>query len=335
MEWKPVIVVQDLTRRFGEVVAVDHLTLEVVPGEIFGFLGHNGAGKTTTVRLLNGILTPHGGTARVLGLDPVHDGPALRRRTGVLTENPSLDERLTGRENLSLYADLYGVPPGEVPRRTEELLRFFELADRADQKVGTYSKGMKQRLALARALVHEPELIFLDEPTAGLDPVAARHVHTLIARMGHEQQRTVLLCTHNLVEAQKLCHRVAVLEHGRLIALGTPTDLARQWVRSHRLELEVAPDSLPMAQAVLQTRWGISNPLLENESLILTGVARETIPDLVASLVTAGVRIYRLTPQEPTLEDVYFALHGEDRTSDPLPPSGILDAGQDTNGRKR
>jgi ABC-2 type transport system ATP-binding protein len=308
----PVLVADGLTRRFGDVTAVDHLSLEVYPGEVLGFLGHNGAGKTTTVRLLNGVLAPSDGTARVLGLDPLAEGPALRRRTGVLTETPSLDERLTGRENLLIYADLYGVPPAEVLGRVEEVLETFELADRADDKAGGYSKGMKQRLALARALLHRPELLFLDEPTAGLDPVAARHVHDLITRLSHEEKHTVLLCTHNLVEAQNLCGRVAVLEHGKLVALGTPADLARKLGRRQRLQIEVAPEGLPAALDVLETTLAIPKPVQEKGVITVVGAEREAIPGLVAALVGAGVRIYRVSPLEPSLEDVYFALHGEE-----------------------
>jgi ABC-2 type transport system ATP-binding protein len=311
MQSEPVIAADGLTRRFGDVVAVDHLTLEVRPGEIFGFLGHNGAGKTTSVRLFNGILAPDGGRARVLGLQPVVDGPALRRRTGVLTETPSLDERLTGRENLAIYADLYNVPQATVAGRVEELLESFDLADRAGEKAGGYSKGMKQRLALARALLHKPELLFLDEPTAGLDPVAARHVHELILRLSHQEKHTVFLCTHNLIEAQNLCDRVAVLEHGRLVALGTPHELARQVGRSLRLEIEVAPDGLKTTLDVVRAQLNTAQPEAKDGTITLTGADREAIPALVAALVAAGVRIYRVTPQEPTLEDVYFALHGE------------------------
>jgi len=311
----PVIAVDGLTRRFGDVVAVDGLTLEIHPGEVFGFLGHNGAGKTTTVRLLNGLLSPDGGTVRVLDLDPVHDGPELRRRTGVLTETPSLDERLTGRENLEIYAELYGVPGTEVPGRIESLLEGFELAHRADEKAGAYSKGMKQRLALARALLHEPDILFLDEPTSGLDPVGARRVHDLITRLSQEQHRTVLLCTHNLAEAQKLCGRVAVLEHGRLVALGTPAELARRLGRSQRLEIDVAADQLPAALAVVEAVQGIREPVVEDGRIMVLGADREAVPDLVCELVRAGIRIYGITPQEPSLEDVYFALHGEEVAS--------------------
>jgi ABC-2 type transport system ATP-binding protein len=248
----------------------------------------------------------------VLGLDPLEYGPDLRRRTGILTETPSLDERLTGRENLEIYADLYGVPVAEVAGRVEYLLEAFELEHRADEKAAGYSKGMKQRLALARALLHRPELLFLDEPTAGLDPIAAHHVHDMITRLSQEEGRTVFLCTHNLVEAQKLCDRVAVLEHGRLVALGTPAELARQWGHGQRLALEVAPEGLPAAMDVLRTTEGAADVVHEDQTLTVTGMGREAIPDLVAGLVAAGVRIYRVALQEPTLEDVYFALHGEE-----------------------
>jgi len=309
MEQGTVIVAEGLTRRFGDVVAVDHLDLEVQAGEVLGFLGHNGAGKTTTVRLLNGVLTADEGRARVLGLDPASQGPALRAHTGVLTETPSLDERLTGRDNLAIYADLYGVPRGEVAGRVQALLEDFQLADRAGEKVAAYSRGMKQRLALARALVHRPQVLFLDEPTSGLDPVAARHVHEMITALSGEQGRTVFLCTHNLAEAQKLCDRVAVLARGRVLALGTPAELVARLGRSQRLEMEAEPQGA--ALEIIEAA-GISASAGENGRLALQGVGREEIPGLVAALAGAGVRIYRVAPEEPSLEDVYFALQGEE-----------------------
>ncbi len=309
----PIIVTEGLTRRFDDTVAVDSLALEVYSGEVFGFLGHNGAGKTTTVRLLNGVLTPSDGQARALGLDPIADGPALRRQTGVLTETPSLDERLSARINLSIYADLYGVPKADVKRRVDELLAAFDLAERADDKVGEYSKGMKQRLALARTVVHHPALLFLDEPTAALDPVATRQVHEMILSTAREG-RTVFINTHNLVEAQRLCDRVGVMEHGRLVAIGTPHELARRLVHTMSVELELAPGSAPQAVQALQALPGApiqASAGQRNGTLVVSGAEREAIPDLVAALVTAGVRIYQVTPQEPTLEDVYFALHSD------------------------
>ncbi len=308
----PVIQISSLTRRFGEKNAVDSLTLDVQAGEIFGFLGHNGAGKTTTVRLLNGVIEPTSGTAQVLGLDPQAEGPALRARTGVLTETPSLDERLTARDNLSIYAELYNVPRAEVAGRVNFMLNEFELADRADEKVGGYSKGMKQRLALARALLHKPEVLFLDEPTAALDPVAARYVNELVENLARREGCTVFICTHNLVEAQKMCDRVAVMEHGRLVALGTPSELTRQYVKRLDVDLEVDPVQMESTLQVLKElpQLVISEPKCEKDILTMTISGREAIPDLVSALYQKGIRIYRLAPQEANLEEVYFALNG-------------------------
>jgi ABC-2 type transport system ATP-binding protein len=314
MNQKHVIVTESLARRFEETLAVHDLNLTVERGEVFGFLGHNGAGKTTTVRLLNGILSPNGGTVRVLGLDPLADGPALRRLTGVLTETPSLNERLTGWENLTLAAELYDVPAAEVHRRVAELLMLFDLSGRGSDLVGGYSRGMKQRLALARALVHKPELLFLDEPTSGLDPVVTRQVHELIRDLSRNGDHTVFLCTHNLAEAQQLCDRVGVMEHGRLVALGTPADLARDLWQGVRLELEVAPDETDVAQTTLRTLTSVqcveqgANP----DRLLVSLTGRQHVPALVEALVRAEVHLYRLNPQEPTLEDVYFALHEDE-----------------------
>jgi ABC-2 type transport system ATP-binding protein len=308
-----VISINHLTRCFKETTAVNQLDLEVQAGEIFGFLGHNGAGKTTTVRLLNGVIEPTSGSMSVLGLNPQIDGPALRARTGVLTETPSMDERLTAWENLSIYADLYGVPRSEVRQRIHSLLTEFDLADRAQEKVSGYSKGMKQRLALARALLHKPELLFLDEATSGLDPIATHHVGELIVRMARRENRTVFLCTHNLVEAQKLCDRVAVMEHGQLVALGTPAELTRQYVRRLDVEIEVPDEQIPTALDVLRSlpELVLGEPAKPNGSLVVTINQHESIPEVLACLVQNQVRVYRVASQEANLEQVYFTLHSE------------------------
>ncbi len=305
-----VIETDQVTRRYGDQVAVHELSMTVRAGEIFGFLGHNGAGKTTTVRLLNGLLEPHAGTLRVLGLDPARQGAQLRKCTGVLTETPSLDERLTAEDNLRLFAAMYNVPRAEIRPRVRELLELFDLADRAGDRVGGFSKGMKQRLALARALVHRPELIFLDEPASGLDPVVTRHLHDLILHLSRVEGRTVFLCTHNLNEAQKLCRRVAVLQAGRLVALGTPRELARQIKADVHLSITIHPEQVDRAVAVLSPEHPTT--LARNgdgDTVRIANVTRDHIPALVAALVQAGIAIYRVEHDEPTLEDIYFALH--------------------------
>jgi ABC-2 type transport system ATP-binding protein len=297
-----------LTRAFGTHKAVDDLSLEVNSGEIFGFLGHNGAGKTTTVRLLNGLLETTGGYARVLGLDPTTQGPLLRRHTGVLTESPSLDNRLTAFENLAIFAAMYGLPNNIVRPRVNQLLTVFGLEDRAKERVAGYSKGMKQRLALARALVHHPDVIFLDEPASGLDPVVTRQLHELILHLSRNEGKTIFLCTHNLSEAQKLCQRVAVLQHGRLLALGTPSELARDFVTEIRLKVEIEPAQAQLAIEVF-SRFTPATPEIDASGIAVSGILRDEIPDVLAALVAEGVRVYRVEHDEPTLEDVYFALH--------------------------
>ncbi len=306
----PVIEVNELHRTFGEQKAVDGMTFRVEPGEVFGLLGPNGAGKTTTVRLLNGILPPSAGTARVFGLDPVTSGAAIRQRTGVLTETPALYERLSARENLAFFATLQNLPQPELDRRVNEMLAFFDLSSRAADKVETYSKGMKQRLALARALVHRPPLLFLDEPSSGLDPEAAQQVDDLIADLGRTEGQTVILATHNLLEAQRLCDRVAIMNHGRILAMGSLKDLARKlwpvtWVDIvfHVKPSDLLDESLMAQRGVRQV---VMDPKINTLSVQVEN--DDAIPEVVRRLVEQGSSILRVNPRAYTLEDIYFTL---------------------------
>jgi ABC-2 type transport system ATP-binding protein len=304
------IIADGLTRRFGGLTAVDAVSFTVEPGEVFGLLGPNGAGKTTLVRLLNGVLQASAGTARVLGADPSTHGDTIRARTGVLTEQPALYERLTARDNLRFFGTMYGVPDADLPRRVDELLATFDLSARADDRVGGFSKGMKQRLALARTLIHQPELLFFDEPTAGLDPEAARGVTALIEQLSGERGRTVFLCTHNLDEAQRLCSRVAVINKGRLLAVGAPAQLARDlwqgtWVD---ITLKVAPsDGLLINLGALA---GVQNLKLDGTQLTVQVSDETAIPAVVARVVELGGQIMRVAPREHSLEEIYFTLQG-------------------------
>ncbi len=305
----PAIAVEDLSRAFGAVQALDGVSFAIARGEVVGLLGHNGAGKTTTIRLLNGLLDPDRGNVRVLELDPAEAGAEIRARTGVLTETPSLDERLTARENLAFSAELFAVERSRTRARVEALLAQFDLAARADDRVAGFSRGMKQRLALARALVHDPALLFLDEPTAALDPVAAREVHALIRRLAGDPDRTVVISTHNLVEAQRLCDRVLILRQGQLIAAGTPSDLARRIAGRSRIELEVDEAHVSAATAVVGQLEPRASVVDDRGVMAVTGIGRELVPDLIRQLVAAGVDVYRLDAAEASLEEVYFALH--------------------------
>lgn len=301
-----------LTKRFGDKLAVYSLDLGVQRGEVLALLGHNGAGKTTTVRLFNGVLEPSSGSVEVFGLSPLENGPEVRAKTGVLTESQSLEERLTARDNLRYYAALYAYPEYRTEARIEEVLTELGLEGAADQKVVTFSRGMKQRLALARALLHEPELLFLDEPTAGLDPVAARQVTTLIGRQSRSFGRSVVMCTHNLAEAQQVADRVAVLRAGRLVALGTPTELVAGLGARAGLKLRVGPAEEQTALAVV---GGFEGATAEREApgrLVVNGVTEADTPRLVRELAAAEVPIYAVEPLQPTLRDVYFSIYGED-----------------------
>jgi ABC-2 type transport system ATP-binding protein len=303
-----VIEVKQLSHQFGSVQALQDMTFSVEKGEVFGFIGPNGAGKTTSVRILNGILTPGSGTVCVLGLFPGTQGCELRRRTGVLTETPSLYERLSGRENLETFGALFGIAPGYLPGRIDALLQQFGLLERADDKAGTYSKGMKQRLALARALLHEPELLFLDEPTAGLDPEAAQQVTSLIAKLSRQEGRTVFLCTHNLDEAQRLCNRVAVLNRGRLLAVGSLAELEGKLWNGRWVDVELA-SRMPASQAAELSRIpGVYQVQGVERSLAFQVDSLERVPELVGHLVRLGCRIERVNPRQHTLEEIYFEI---------------------------
>ncbi|HEU5179784.1 MAG TPA: ABC transporter ATP-binding protein [Candidatus Polarisedimenticolia bacterium] len=290
---------------------MDGLSLEVCPGEVFGVLGHNGAGKTTTVRLLNGILAPTAGKAEVLGLDPVRDGPTLRGRTGVLTEVPSVDDRLTATENLTFHGRFYALPSAELSRRVKALLEEFGLAERAKDRVGTYSKGMRQRLALARAILHDPELLFLDEPTSGLDPVAARQVHELIGLL-RRRERTIFMCTHNLVEAQRLCDRVAVMRAGRILAMGSPGELGQRY-GAVRVELEVEAPRVSETVAALRGAGHAAAEPMESGVVAVRGAGHADVPSILETLVAARIPVYRAGVEHAALEDVYYALMGDVR----------------------
>jgi ABC-2 type transport system ATP-binding protein len=302
------IVCEQLTRRYGDLVAVNGLDLVVGEGEVFGFLGPNGAGKTTTVRLLNGLLNPSAGRARVLGLDVATDAIEVRRRTGVLTETPSLYESLSARENLRFFGDLYGVAEEALPGRVDALLEEFGLADRADDRAGTYSKGMRQRLALARTLLHEPRILFLDEPTAGLDPAASRMVNDLIQRLAAQGGHTIFLCTHNLAEAQRLCDRIGVIDRGTLRAVGSPQALARQIWQTVEVEIDLRGEAPPAVRRALEGLAAVRRVGEESGRLRLELASEEDLPEVVAAVVGAGGRIYGVAPREHSLEDIYFQI---------------------------
>jgi len=304
----PAIQLEHVLHRYGSTVALRDLSLTVQEGEVFSLLGHNGAGKTTTVRIINGLLAPASGTVSVFGMSPLVDGSMIRRRTAVLTESPTLDDRLTAGETLRAFAEMYDVASKDVRPRTDALLEEFGIADRRDDRVGGFSRGMKQRLSLARSLVHDPDLLFLDEPTAGLDPSATQQLHQTVRNLARTRGRTVVLCTHNLVEAQALSDRVAVLGGGSLLALGTPAELAQRMSPRLEVSIEVDPAQYDTASTTISAVDGLTVAAERAGVLRVSGIARDRVPELNARLVGAGVSVFRLEPHEPSLTDAYFAL---------------------------
>jgi ABC-2 type transport system ATP-binding protein len=303
-------------------VALDGLDLDVPRGTVLALLGPNGAGKTTTIRLLNGILAPHGGTADVLGLDPTVDGDELRARTGVLTENAGLDDRLTAHENLVATARMRGIREPVAGTRADELLELFGMRDHAHQRCQGFSTGQRRRVALARALLHDPEMLFLDEPTSGLDPTATADVLDLIEMLTSERGHTVVLCTHFLAEAGRLADQMAILHRGRLLTSGAPDELAAQLWPGLSVSLELdAPAGIELLGR-LRALDGVLGAESTDGGANVVVSDRGRIPAVVADLVSAGSAVYAATPRPKTLEDVYFAYQdtlGEDT-------AGLLEA---------
>ncbi len=297
--------VEGLTRRFGDRVAVEGLTFEVREGEIVALLGPNGAGKTTTVRMLACLISPTSGRAWVGGHEVHAEPEAIRAIVGILTETPGLYRRLSARQNLRFFAELYGIQ--DARDRIEKYLRFFGLWERRDEPVATYSKGMRQKLALARALLHEPRVLLLDEPTAGLDPESARSVREFIAGLKGER-RAVLLCTHNLPEAERLCDRILLLRT-RLIAQGTPEELKRRLFGT-RVVIELA-NPRPGIDAELRLPVVKSAELAGARLYVEVSDPHRDNPALVRRLVELGAEIVSVREEETTLEDVYHELMGD------------------------
>ncbi|HVC30706.1 MAG TPA: ABC transporter ATP-binding protein [Steroidobacteraceae bacterium] len=300
---------ESLTRDFGPIRAVDGLTLEIPRGIVFGFLGPNGSGKTTTIRLLLGLLEPTSGRAEVLGYDTVRQAEEIRRRTGALLEYSGLYERLSAEENLDFYGRIARIPAAARSKRIAELLDHLGLYGRRGEAAGTWSRGMKQKLAVARALLHEPALIFLDEPTAGLDPEAAASLREDLARLSAREGVTVFLTTHNLAEAERLCQRVGVIRDGKLLADGHPDDLRRR-TGSPRLEVIGTGFSADLL-AVLRARPEVAAAAQENGRLVVDLHGEAPGAPLVSLIAGAGAQIEEIHRGAESLEQVFLALTRE------------------------
>jgi ABC-2 type transport system ATP-binding protein len=300
----PAVEVDGLVRRFGEFTAVDDVSFAVEPGELFGFLGPNGAGKTTTISILCTLLRPTAGRASVAGHDVATEPSAVRSSIGLVFQEITLDDYLTGAENLKFHAVLYGCPPGQVRERAAPLLEMVGLADRADQQVRNYSGGMKRRLEIARGLLHAPRVLFLDEPTIGLDPQTRVHIWDYVDQLRERESTTMFLTTHYMDEAER-CDRIAIIDGGRIVAIDTPSALKAS-VRSDSVTLTTGDDRV--ARDEIARKLDVEGELTENGLVLRVPDGEAFVPRLFDHLEAVGVQ--SVTVRRPSLDDVFMKYTG-------------------------
>jgi ABC-2 type transport system ATP-binding protein len=303
-----VIEARGLTKKFGGLVAVNDISFNVGHGEIFGLLGPNGAGKSTTISMLCTILKPTSGTALVNGYDVTRHPAHVRKSIGIVFQDPSVDDRLTGRENLKVHANLYGVPKAEQKTQIDEVLGLVELQGRADDLVRHYSSGMRRRLEIARSLIHYPKVLFLDEPTVGLDPQSREHIWSYIRRLRKFEDITIILSTHYLEEADRFCNRVAIIDHGDIVALDTP----------HHLKEELGGDTIVLRTKNNDLFYGIvkkaglvkSVSKVNGDLKMTVDNAHTVLPRITDLAAKEGIYIESISLQEPQLDEVFLHYTG-------------------------
>jgi ABC-2 type transport system ATP-binding protein len=313
------IVVDHLTKKFGDLTAVDAISFAVEQGELFGFLGPNGAGKTTTINMLTTLLRPTSGSARVAGFDISRDKDAVRRHIGVVFQEPALDTSLTGRENLAFHAMMYGVSREERTRRIPDVLALVELEDKADVLVENYSGGMKRRLEIARGLIHEPHVLFLDEPTLGLDVQTRRHIWEYIRTLNRERDVTIILTSHYMEEVDYLCSRVAIVDHGRIVALDTPGRL-KEGLGGDVITVMFDGMHQQCEDVLRNISWIKSVSVQDNECRLTVDQGEKRIPEIVTIAQDHGVRVTAIRLDKPSLEDVFIHYTGKSIRADTVSP---------------
>jgi len=304
----PAVELNKLTKRFGALTAVDTLSFRVERGEIFGLLGPNGSGKTTTINVVSGLTRPSSGEVRVLGYDVTRDLRAVRAALGAVPQETALYEELSARHNMVFHAELYDVPRSERDRRIDELLDLVQLADRQHSRVGTFSGGMKRRLALARALLHEPLLLYLDEPTLGVDVQSRRALWDYILDL-KTKGKTVLITTNYLEEANVLCDRLAILDHGKLIALDTPANLKRRFGATV-IQIETTPAASPVAIERIRAVAGVAEVQQVAGTLTIIVNGEHSPAGSIIMLLTQEAEILAISQREPDLDEIFLRLTG-------------------------
>ncbi|MBE0516591.1 MAG: ATP-binding cassette domain-containing protein [Methanophagales archaeon] len=307
------IEVNDLTKRFNSkdsVAAVDHLSFRVAEGEIFGLLGPNGAGKTTLIKILTTLLKPTSGMATVAGFDVRREKNRVRESIGIVFQEPALDWRLTGRENLDFHARMYGITRGEREKRIEEALKLVELEDKADIMTDKYSSGMKRRLEIARGFIHDPKVLFLDEPTLGLDTQTRRRIWDYIKDVNARERVTIVLTTHQMDEADYLCDRVGIMDHGKIIALDTPRNL-KDLISSDLVSLELNMEGSSNDVEVFKSLDFVTE-FREHNGFVTLKMERADlrIPAIMEVAKRAGIEILSVNLRKPSLEDVFLHFTG-------------------------
>jgi ABC-2 type transport system ATP-binding protein len=321
----PAITAKGLTKRFGDFTAVDGVSFDVRRGEVFGLLGPNGAGKTTIVRMLTTLVPITEGQATVSGEDVVRRPRRVRERIGVISQAMTTDLDLTGWENIDIYGAYYGVPRKIRRERTERLLKLVGLSGRAQDLVGTYSGGMRRRLEIARGLVHSPEVLFLDEPTIGLDPQSRRAVWDLLEAVRKETRITVSLTTHYMDEAEQLCDRIAIVDRGKIIALDTPQGLKSTVEGSDRIELEIEGEAGSAAEKLRGEPFIRDVTSNGNGTITLsTDDGPRQVPKIIATLETIGAKVAAINVQRLSLEDVFIRFTGRSLRDEPAQKVSFL-----------
>ncbi len=300
--------VADLTRRFGDLVAVDRISFDIEQGEIFGLLGTKGAGKTTTLSMLSTMLEPTSGTATVMGIDVTKDQDGVRKAIGIVFQDQSLDEELTAWENMDFHGRLYRIPKETREQRIDELLRLVELFDRRNDIVKTFSGGMRRRLEIARGLLHHPAVLFLDEPTLGLDPQTRNHLWQYIETLAREKNITIILTTHYMEEADRLCNRIAIIDHGKIIALDTPARL-KDSLGGDVVTIQ-SPDTAKIA-AIFAVPWINRIETHDREVILTLKNAEQYLSMIVTRMNEENISITSVSIHKPTLEDVFLSFTGK------------------------